>query len=237
VSGPELPIAPDGNSINLFGQPYLTKVEFSDYPTYLPGIVGWMWEYPSDMETERRGYWGGMGNVSLTFRVTGGVRQNLWQKQIWIAMIFLARKDGGDTYDISVATDANFTDTNESQPMFINLEELDEPEGNVGRWYRLTAVYTVSGKAKEQYIRLTAYHLPIASNPPMGGAAVIDHVDIDMRVVTADFAGKIDFRDYAALARQYKKESPNFDLCPDGLVDLKDLDIFLDSWLKQGTTE
>ena len=238
-NGPSLPVPPDGdpNWTNLFGEPCLVDVQFSDYPTFIPGIVGWMWDYPTEgLETVRRGYWGGMGNVSLTFKIPNKQRQPLWQKQIWIQMIYLARKDGGKTYDIAVATDPNFTDANEPQLAYVQLDELAEPEGNVSKWYRLTAAYTLASQPQAEYVRLTANHLPIDASPPVGGAAMVDQVDIDTRAVNPNFIDVIDFKDYAALAAQYRQSSVDFDLCPDGHIDLKDLSIFFDSWLKQGST-
>jgi hypothetical protein len=65
---------------------------------------------------------------------------------------------------------------------------------------------------------------------------MVDQVDIDTRAINPNFIDVIDFKDYAALAAQYKQSSVDFDLCPDGHIDLKDLSIFFDSWLKQGST-
>lgn len=237
--GPQLPVYPDGdpNWINPFGAPCLVDVQFNDYPAGIPGIVGWRWDYSSDQfQTYRRGYWGGMGNVTLTFKIPDRQRPPLCQKQIWVQMTYLARKDGGKTYDIAVASDPNFTDANEPKLAYLHLDEIDEPEGNVSKWYRLTAAYVLADQPQAEYVRLTAFHLPIALSPPVGGAAMIDQVDIDTRTVSPDFVDVVDFRDYAALARQYKGDSARFDLCPDGQIDLKDLSIFLESWLAQGDT-
>ncbi len=238
--GPELPVLPDGKPIwtNAFGEPYLINVQFDDYPEIIPGIVGWRWYYSAEgFETERRGYWGGMGNVTLTFKIPNKQREPLWQKQIWLQMSYLARKNGGKTYDIAVATDPNFTDANELQPAYLQLDEIDEPQGNVSKWYRLTAAYVFANQPQAEYVRLTAYHLPISSNPPVGGAAMIDQVDIDTRAVNPNFIDVVDFKDYASLAREYKGNSNRHDLCPDGQINLKDLSIFLESWLKQGSTQ
>jgi hypothetical protein len=238
--GPELPVPPDGepNWANPFGEPCLINVQFHDYPTTIPGIVGWRWYYPAEgFETERRGYWGGMGNVTLTFKIPNKGRGPLWQKQIWIQMTYLARKDGGKTYDIAVAKDPNFSDADELQPAYLQLDDINEPQGNVSKWYRLTAAYVLANQPQTEYVRLTAYHLPISSNPPVGGAAMIDQVDIDTRAVNPNFVDVVDFKDYAALIKEYKGNSGQYDLWPDGQINLKDLSVFLESWLKQGFTQ
>lgn len=238
--GPDMPVLPDGepNGANPFGEPCLVDVQFDDYPTIIPGIVGWRWYYSAEgFDTDRRGYWGGMGNVTVTFKIPNKQLSPLWQKQVGINMTYLARKDSGKTYDIAVATDPNFSDAEEFEPAYIQVKELDEPQGSVSKWYHLTATYVLANQPKAEYIRLTAYHLPISSNPPVGGAAMIDQVDIYTRAVNPNFIDVVDLKDYAAFAREYKGNSGRYDLWPDGQIDIKDLSVFMESWLRQGFTQ
>jgi hypothetical protein len=235
-NGPPLPVPPDGdpNCLNPFAEPCLIDVRFDDYPAGIPGIVGYMWDASGQFETNRRGYWGGMGNVTLTFKIPDTARPPFAKKQIWIQMTYLARKDGGTTYSMAVASDPNITDANQTRLAFLHVDTVAEPEGDVSKWYRLTAACVLPGQPQAEYVRLTAFHLPISAKPPMGGASMIDEVDIDTRTVTPDFTGVVNLADFAALAKEYKTNSSRFDLCPDGQIDLKDLSIFLESWLAQG---
>ncbi len=236
---PNVPPDGDPNWINDFGQPFLISVDFNDYIPSIPGAVG----YKSDLtdmglETDRQGYYGGMGNVMLTFRIPNLQRPPLWQKQIWIQMAYLARNDGGKTYDIDIATDPNFTDANVPELAYLLLEEPNEPNnppGRISQWYRLTVTYVMPDQPAEEYIRLATWHYPIELSPPMGGAAVIDEVDIDTRSITPDlFAdGIVNFRDFAVVAGDYGRTAPQSDLYPDNSIDFSDIEILLGHWLEQ----
>jgi hypothetical protein len=65
---------------------------------------------------------------------------------------------------------------------------------------------------------------------------MIDQVDIDTRAVNPNFVDVVDLKDYAAFAREYKGNSGQYDLWPDGQINLQDLSVFMESWLKQGST-
>jgi hypothetical protein len=177
-----------------------------------------------------------MGDTTLTFLVPNNQRPLFWYKQLWLQMTYYGRSDAEKNYDIEIATEPNFVDANIPELAYLNLEALDEPSGDVGSWYRLTAAYVLPQQPAEEYVRLTVWRHPVDVNHFMGGPSMVDQVDIDTRAINPNFIDVIDFKDYAALAAQYKESSGDFDLCPDGMIDLKDLSIFFDSWLKQGPT-
>jgi len=235
--GTELPALPDGepNWINPFGEPCLISVDFNDFLP-IPGIVGWMYNYDDQgFYTERRGYYGGMGNTTVTFRIPNRQRQPLWRKQIWVQMTYLARNDGGKTYDIAVATEPNFSDANVPELALLQLEEPNELQGDISKWYRLTAAYVLPDQPAQEYVRLTAWRYPVDSNHAMGGPVMIDQVDIDTRCINPDFVQDdiINLADFASLAAGYKSNDPNTDLFPDGQINLDDLDVLLYDWLEQ----
>ncbi len=210
-----LPAIPDGdpNWLNTFA------TQGNDYNS--PGLINiaytgqfswtcsWLDTYPDpSVPTYRTGFYGGMGNTFLTFYVPNASNEKHWKKQIWIQMTFHARKDGVKPYDIEVARDANFTDFTGIITKSIALDEPAEPEGVVGKWYRLTAVYEIPAGMQQEYIRLSAYQYPPDANHTMGGATVIDQVDIDSRYVNAadfDENGIVDMNDFSFFAQQWLK--------------------------------
>lgn len=236
---PVLPALPDGepNWVNEFGEPNLIAVDYNDYP-FIPGIVAWMYDYGeySNIETERRAYYGGMGNIIETFRIPNNLPSQYYKTLAWIQMTYFARKDVVKNYNIEVARDATFFDTGDMSVLSLNIEEPNEPNGIIGKWYRVTAVYEINQPAATEYIRLTAYKYPADANHEMGGAAIIDQVDIDCRSVSvADFDRNyvVDMNDFAFFANQWRKSGPGLmaDFDKNLSVDFNDLAVFSVSWL------
>ncbi|MBN1795137.1 MAG: hypothetical protein JW804_00530 [Sedimentisphaerales bacterium] len=223
-----LPALPDGDPcwFNHYGQPFLTAIGYST------GAMYWQWEYHGDVPTDRRGYYGGMGNTTLTFLVPRKSLGGLWQNQIWFQAAYWARNDGGQTYKLEIAADADFNDADGISIAGAEVEDLNEPEGDIGRWYRMTAAVRFNNPSANQYIRFTAYQYPPDGQHPMGGASMIDQVDIDCRSVSPDFVRTIDFRDYAALAAKVDSNTPAYDLNPDGHIDIGDIAVLCENWLK-----
>lgn len=203
-----LPAAPDGSptQINDFNTPGLVDIAYTGPVSW---TCSWMDEYPDEsVPTYRTGFYGGMGNSFLTFHVPNSSRDMFWKKQVWVQMTFHARKDGPQPYDIDIAHDAGFTDVNNIQLESLVLDEPNEPEGDIGKWYKLTAVYEIPAGTDQEYIRLSAYQYPPDANHTMGGATVIDQIDIDTRYVNiADFdeSGQVDLNDFAIFASQWLK--------------------------------
>jgi hypothetical protein len=239
---PVLPVLPDGepNWVNYYGQPRLIAVDYNDYPP-IPGIVRWMYdckEY-TDLITERRGYYGGMGNVIQTFRIPNNFPSQYYKTIVWIQMTYFARKDGAKNYNIEVARDAGFSDTGDMSVVSLNIEEPNEPQGNIGKWYRVTAVYEINQPAAAEYIRLTAYRYPREFPNDMRGAAMIDQVDIDCRSASvADFDRNdvINMIDFAFFANQWRLSGPGLaaDFDKNLSVDFNDLAILISQWLQNG---
>jgi hypothetical protein len=241
---PVLPALPDGepNWVNDFGEPNLIAVDYNVPPEFqhlIPyGLVAWRYDYSdySDLITERRGYYGGMGDVIETFRIPNNFPLQYYKTIVWIQMAYFARKDGVKNYNIEVARDAGFSDTGNMCVMSLNIEEPNEPEGIIGKWYRVTAVYEINQPAAEEYIRLTAYRYPPDANHYMGGAGIIDQVDIDCRSVSiADFDRNnvVDMIDFAFFANQWRQSGPGLaaDFDKSLSVDFNDLEIFAGKWL------
>jgi L-rhamnose mutarotase len=232
TGGPPLPLIADGepNWVNAFSTPLLIEAD---------NTHEWMkrwYVHPPVLETDRTCMYGGMDDTYVVFYVPNQQRQNFWQKQIWIQMAYFARKDGVRNYDVFIARDPNFLYVNDIYLTYEQLEELDnEPQGNTGKWYRLTAVYRMDDQPAEEYIELWAYNDPA----PAMAASMIDQVDIDTRSVNLDMFkdGCIDLCDYAVLAANYHTQNPDVDLHPDGYVDEKDLSVLLQRWLQQDSSQ
>ncbi len=226
LEGPNLPLVPDGNSgwTNIFGTPLLLEFYNTSF------LSGWFYDTSTlPIDSNRTGLYGGMGDSSLTFKVPNNKRIFLWQKHLWIQMTFYARKDGLNNYNVEIARDANFTDTNNIYYVSGHIEELNEPQGNSGKWYRVTEIFQFEDQPSQEYIRLTVYYDPNITN----AATMIDQVDIDTKCINIDMAmdGIIDFKDLAFLANQWLRYSIIADLHPDGIVDQNDLQLFLMYWL------
>ena len=225
-----LPAAPDGepNWINNFGTPALVDINYSTIFMY------WQWDY-AEIQTDRRGFYGGMGDTTLTFNIPNVERGDFWQKQIWLQIVYWARKDGGQTYDLAIARDANFIDTNDIILAWLDPNDPNEDEGVIGKFYRLTAAYRFENQPAEEYLEFTAYQYPLdPPDHPMGGATMIDQVSIDTRCINIDLAedGVIDFKDYAEFAAEYYQSTAAVDLHPDNFIDEKDLSVLLEFWLQ-----
>jgi len=229
----DLPAPPDGepNWVNPFGTPGLTAIDYTTYMQF------WLLESGGyiQVDTDRLGFYGGMGDTTLTFEIPNIERGPFWQKQLWLQIVYWARDDGGQTYDLEIARDSNFVDTNDITVAYFDVNEPDEPNGAIGRFYRLTAAYRFEEQPSEEYIKFTAYQYP--PDPPehsLGGASMIDQVSIDTRCVTVDQAedGIINLRDYAVLANDYYSNNSSCDFNPDGYIDFGDLSVMLQHWLE-----
>ena len=228
-----LPALPDGepNWSNPFGQPGLTGVHYSTVMQY------WLWNPQVYLQTptDRRGFYGGMGDTTLTFHIPNLERQGFWQKQVWLQVVYWARKDGGQTYELTIARDSSFADANDITPAYLDPNEPNEDEGSVGKFYRLTAAYRFEDQPAQEYVRFTAFQYPPDANRPIGGASMVDQISIDTRCINLDLVEDeiINLFDYAAFAAEYLGESPAVDLHPDGSIDKKDLAVLLEYWLEQ----
>ncbi len=148
-----------------------------------------------------------MGDVIMTFRVGNDYLPDYWKKQICFQSLFYARKDGGVTYELKIARDADFTDTAGITVKSVEISEPNEPEGNLSKWYKLDAVYQMEDSPAEEYVRLTVYRQPPDEVHLMGGAAMVDRADIDTRSVNImdfDENNIVDFFDFALLANQWQ---------------------------------
>jgi len=246
TTGPDLPIAPDGepNWFNFSGQPQLIAVDFNVPPEFQHliefGLVGWMWNYSDQgFTTARRGYYGGMGHTTLTFKVPCKERTKPFTHQLWIQMTYLGNNNGQQNYNIKLSRDDDFNDLLACEPALLELSELNDannPPGPAGisQWYRITATYNLPADINSIYVRLTAYrYSPELPQHVMGGPSMIDEVDIDSRSISPSFVDKIDFKDYAAIASKVGQNIPAMDMNPDGTINLDDVSILLESWLKE----
>jgi len=221
---------PDGDPcwINPFGQPQFTEISFTD-----EAFGGYYWEYSTpDFSTSRRGFYGGMTDVSLTFSIPNSdIADSNWTSQVWLQETVFARKDGGQTHLLEIARDDQFTDTNNINLSWLFVEDINEPEGNTAKWVRATAIYDFNDRPPMQFVRVTAY-----KNPAPFHAAMIDQVDIDTRLRNiADIEGvgdgKVNMIDFSELAAGWNSNDPNTDLDNNGIVDNNDLKRFSQNWL------
>jgi hypothetical protein len=224
--GPDLPLIADGQPsyINTFGEPVLIEADNSH-----PIMKKW-YVQPAHLETDRRCMYGGNGDTWLVFKVPNISKNKYWQKHLWIQMTYFARMDGPKNYDILVARDENFTDVNDIELVWESVEDLNEPQGDYGKWFRLTAVYRFDDQPLEEFIKLIAYEDPV----PEFAASMIDQVDIDTRCINIDIVedNKINFKDYAVLANNFNEPNMTCDLSPDGIINEYDLSILFDVWLQ-----
>jgi hypothetical protein len=218
---------PDGepNWVNQFGEPCLISFDNTNL-----WMKGWYY-YPPALTTDRVALYGGNGDTTLEFYIPNVQRDKFWQKQFWVQMTFFARMDGVENYEITVARDANYKDVNNISLTFQKFEELNEPEGNTGKWYRVTNIYRFDDRPGAEYVKLRSLYNPEA----VMGASMIDQVDIDSRYLNADLFedGFIDLFDYAELAAKYGEQDYSTDLYPDGVIDINDLSVLLGYWLEQ----
>lgn len=217
MTEPILPALPDGEPACVSpadANSKLIAADFNVIPAFehlIPfGLVGWKYNYEM-VSTNRRAYYGGMGDVLLTFKISNTANRNYyWKKKIWVQSIFCAGwKDGFTPYDIKLARNDNFTDINDISLISIELKDLNDansPDGNLSKWYILTAVYEIKNIGQVEYIKITARQYPPDGDHVMGGAAIIDRLDIDTRYYNkADFdqSGTVDFLDFAFFAEQW----------------------------------
>jgi hypothetical protein len=237
---PVIPALPDGepNWVNPFynptvhdyNGPRLTAVEYSS-------LMAW-WEYfpMGGVSENRRGLYGGMADTALTFYVPDSGACEYWQRRLWVQMTYFARKDGEKNYDIQLARNSGFTDTQGITVVSEIVEDINETVGNTAKWYRFTGVYKFNDWPDQEYIKLTALQLPPSETLPTGGAAMVDQVDIDCRSVNVadlDENGVVDMMDFAFFANQWRQSGPGLaaDFDKSLSVDFNDLEIFAGKWL------
>jgi hypothetical protein len=217
-AAPTLPALPDGEPIYVTpadANAKLIAVDYNVIPAFqhlIPaGLVGWKYDYEM-MPTNRKAFYGGMGDVVLAFKISNTANKSYyWKKRIWVQSVFCARNDSLQPYEIKVARNADFTDTNDIALISVELKKLNDansPDGNLSRWYVLTAIYEIKDICEAEYVKITSYQYPPDSEHVMGGASIIDRVDIDTRYFNkADFDenGTVDFLDFVFFAEQWLK--------------------------------
>lgn len=215
---PTLPLLPDGEPNYISpadANSKLIAVDYNVIPEFqylIPhGLVSWRYQYES-VVSNRRGLYGGMGNTNLTFKITNTESKRFYhKKKLWLQSIFYARKDGQIPYALKVSRTPDFTDTNNISLInaeLVNLTDANNPEGNLSRWYMLTAVYEMTDIPAAEYVRITAYQYPAIPYEHPGGASMFDRVDTDTRYYNkADFddSGIVDFSDFSYFAEQWLK--------------------------------
>jgi len=236
---PVLPALPDGEpdwlnpfydwQVHDYDGPRLTSVWFSTFMAY------WVHSYP-DFSTYRTGLYGGMADTSLTFYVPNRLSRRYWKKYLWVQMAYFARQDGAKNYDISLSRDEAFTDVNGIVTISELVEEVNEPPGDIGRWYRLTGVYKFIDQPQQEYVQLSALQLPASAEHPVGGAAMVDSVDIDTICVNPgdiDADGVVGFSDFAFFADDWQRTGDYLqgDIDSNSVVDSHDLYVFMLNWL------
>jgi len=218
MTEPSLPLLPDGEPNHISpadANSILTAIDYNVHPSFqylIPyGLVGWRYEYES-VVTSRRAFYGGMANTSLTFKINNTENKRFYyKKELWLQTIFYARKDDPTPYTLLVSRTSDFTDTNNISLIsaeIVNLTDANNPEGNLSRWYMLTAVYEITDIPAAEYVKITAYQYPRIPGEHPGGATMFDRVDIDTRYFNkADFddSGTVDFTDFSYFAEQWLK--------------------------------
>ena len=239
--GPPLPLAPDGTPVwqNLYGNPEMTQVEYDVPPEYehlIPsGLVAWRNSFEAD-SSDHTGYYGGMAHTHMTLHIPAANATAEYDNLIWIQMEYYARMDGEPTYDIQVARDDQFVDVAGIVLVSETVEELDDPIGNLSRWYRSTRVYRLLDNPTGVYVKLSAFRVPPVPEHEMGGACIIDHVDIDTKTVLktdVDGSDTIDLSDMALLCTDWLSTSADTpsDINRDGTVDIDDMIALALDWL------
>ncbi|MHB9071833.1 MAG: hypothetical protein ACYC54_15845 [Sedimentisphaerales bacterium] len=215
---PVIPLLPDGEPNCIKPEDansQLISVEYNVDPSFqylIPyGLVGWRYDYNS-ITTSRRAFYGGMGDTVITFKISNTSSITYyWKKKIWVQSIFYARKDNGQPYNIEAARNADFTDTNGISLVDIEITDLNDtnnPDGNLSKWYIMTAVYEISNMPQDEYIKITAYQYPPIPEQHPGGATMFDRIDIDTRYYNkADFdnSGLVDMVDFVFFSEQWLK--------------------------------
>jgi hypothetical protein len=216
MTEPILPAVPDGRPGCVSpadANTMLIAVDYNVVPAFqhlIPyGLVGWKYEYEM-VTASRRAYYGGMGDVALTFKISNTAnKMYYWKKLIWLQSIFYARNDDAQPCVVKVARNAELTDTQDITLISSEVNSLNDannPDGNLSRWYILTSVYEVKNIESAEYLQIKVLQYPPDSEHVMGGAAMIDRVDIDTRYINkADFDenGVVDFLDFAFFAEQW----------------------------------
>jgi hypothetical protein len=233
-----LPAAPDGepNLVNTFGVPGLIDIEYTTDWQF------WMWNpYPQYLQVppDNNGFYGGMGDTTLTFAVPNNERQLFYQKQLWIQAEYWARNDTPENYDFVIARDPNLTDVNDIELVWEVLEELDKPSGKTGRFYRLTAAARFEDQPNSEYVAFSVYRYPPDMSNLYGGASMIDQVHIDTRCISPDLIedGIVNLRDFSVLANNYNDQNSENDFYPDGFIEFHDLDVLFKYWLVNSQQE
>ncbi len=227
-----LPAPPDGepNAVNPFGTAGLIDIEYTTLFQF------WLW-YPDYLKvpTDRRGFYGGMGDTTVTFEIPNNERVGFWQKQLWLQVVYWARMDTLDNYDLRIARDSGLNDSNDIEIIYEELVDPNEDEGVIGKFYRLTTAARFEDQPSAEYIAFTAYQYPPDANHENGGASMIDQVHIDTRCVNLDLAedGIINLRDFALFANLWQNHSAKTDFYPDSSNDENDLQVLLEYWLMQ----
>ncbi len=227
-----LPASPDGepNFINFFGTPSLIYIEYTTLWQF------WLW-YPDYLRitTTRRGFYGGMGDTTVYFEIPNRQRGDFWQKQIWIQAVYWARNDTLDNYELTVARNSNLTDTNGVEIAYDQIEDLNEGDGAIGKFYRVTAAARLDNQPAVEYVSFKAFQYPPDDVHPYGGASMIDKVHIDTRCINLDLIedGIINLRDFAAFANRWQSNSVETDFQPDGIINEEDMRVLFDYWLMQ----
>ncbi len=213
---PALPALPDGEPNYITpadANSKLIAVDYNVIPAFqhlIPyGLVDWKYDYDM-VPTDRKAFFGGMGDVILTFKISNTAnRIYYWKKRIWLQSIFCARKDGVQPYNIKIARNADLTDSNDISLVSVELKDLNDtnsPDGNLSKWFVLTAMYEIENISDSEYVQITAYQYPAVPEQSPGGASIIDRVDIDTRYFNkADFdeSGTVDFLDFTFFAEQW----------------------------------
>ncbi|MCE5340548.1 MAG: hypothetical protein LLF92_05395 [Planctomycetaceae bacterium] len=238
---PNIPAKPDGEptwinsfsdtDIHDYNTPRLKAVDYAN-----EFLAFWMYVPRGGLSSTRVGVYGGMTDTTLTFYVPDGGQCEYWQRRLWIQMTYFARSDdGAKNYDIQLARDAGFTDTQGVTTICETVVDACEPTGDTGRWYRFTGIYKFDEQPVQEYIKLTVFQLPPSSSYPVGGAAMIDQVDIDCRSVNvADLNENdvVDMIDFALFANQWRQSGQNLsaDFDNSQSVDFNDLAVLAINW-------
>ncbi len=225
------PAAPDGQTSleNPYGSPGM-------YYFYCFAFQSGYMQTDDFTGSQRTGFYGGMGDTTCSFYIPGPQEPlSQMDTQIWIQSSFYARNDETDVYSLQIALDQDITDFTAISVISENLEVLDEPVADFGKWYRLTALYKISGTPQQFFVSLKANKLPAELLPEdRFSASMIDNMDIDTRIVPKgelDAQAGINFNDFEKLAYSWKTDSPLADLDDNGTIDISDLVIQARNWL------
>lgn len=171
---PTIPLIADGGYSNLFGDPTMLSVEYTQTN---PAMAAWTY-IPMAITTDRRGMYGGMmTDVIMTFEIPNYEREGEWTKQIWLQTTYFGcTASAGDIVSVEIAADADFLNPFSVTVLSEDIEELLEPPGSQSRWYRYNALIELDEQPEMEYLRLT-----VANDSAL--ATMIDEVDIDTRCI------------------------------------------------------